>query len=745
MKNATQTLFSGLLIWLLPLLCSPLSAQQGVAGNHSGGFRNTSLPLEERVNNLVLQMTLQEKISQMQHAAPAIERLGVPAYNWWNECLHGVGRNGYATVFPQAVAMAATWNDGLIFREADIISTEARAKYAEAIAKNERGIYQGLTFWSPNINIFRDPRWGRGQETYGEDPLLTAAIGSAFVKGLQGNDPKYYKIIATAKHFAVHSGPEPDRHRFDAWSSMTDLYETYLPAFETLITEAKAYSVMGAYNRLFGTPACASDLLMKELLRGKWNFDGYVVSDCWAISDFYKFHKFVGDAAQASALAVKAGTDLACGEEYQFLNQAIEKGYLTEADIDLSVKRLFTARFKLGMFDPDSMVPWASITPAMNDTPEHSEFAREVARQSLVLLKNSQNVLPIQRNVKSIAVIGPYANDISVLLGNYNGTPSAPVTLLKGIEERAGKRIKISNALGTLAPEKLSRDSSLRANEPALEAEALKIATNADLVIFVGGISPNLEGEEMRVQVPGFQGGDRTSLDMPQAQTDLLKKLHALGKPVVLLLTNGSALSIPWAQENIPAIVECWYPGQQGGRAVADILFGDFSPAGRLPVTFYNSVDDLPPFEDYSMEGRTYKYFRGKPLYAFGHGLSYTRFDYSVPTLKKQQVAAGDTVFITVPVKNAGNYASDEVVQIYMKQPATLGHKATQSLVAFRREPFTKGESRNLTFAIPTRLFRHFDAKTGLYETAPGTYTLRIGAASDDIRQEIEVSVTSAR
>ena len=740
MKSPIRLLLSCVLLLLL-VTCLPAIGQEGTTGNSRPRFRDTSLPLEERVNDLVSQLTLKEKISQMQHAAPAVARLGIPAYNWWNECLHGVGRNGYATVFPQAIGLAATWNDNLVFREADIISTEARAKYAEAISKNEHGIYQGLTFWSPNINIFRDPRWGRGQETYGEDPHLTAAIGSAFVKGLQGNDPNHYKIIATAKHFAVHSGPEPDRHRFDAWTSLTDLYETYLPAFETLITEAKAYSVMGAYNRLYGTPACASDLLMSEILRGKWNFDGYVVSDCWAITDFHKFHGFVGDAAQASALAVKAGTDLACGEEYQYLNQAIEKGYLTEADINRSVKRLFTARFKLGMFDPDSMVKWASITPDMNNTPAHSNFAREVGRQSLVLLQNRQEVLPIQRSVKSIAVIGPYADDISVLLGNYNGTPSAPVTLLKGIQERAGKRIKVSYTMGTTPPEKLSRDTALRANQPALAAEAIARAKSADLILFVGGISPNLEGEEMRVQVPGFNGGDRTSLDMPQAQTDLLKQLHALGKPIVLLLTNGSALSIPWAAENIPAIVECWYPGQEGGRAVADILFGDHSPAGRLPVTFYSSVTDLPPFEDYSMEGRTYKYFRGKPLYAFGHGLSYTRFDYSAPSLKKAQVLATDTIFLTVPVKNAGAYASDEVVQVYMKQPASVGHNAIQTLVAFRRESFAKGESRNLQFAIPAASFRHFDAVNGEYKVAPGAYTLRIGTASDDIRQEIEVTM----
>ncbi|MFA6484251.1 MAG: glycoside hydrolase family 3 N-terminal domain-containing protein, partial [Bacteroidales bacterium] len=424
-----------ILLLYIGVTASGLSAQEA-AGKIL--YTDPSQPVSTRVADLVSRMTLEEKISQMQHTAPAIDRLGIPAYNWWNEALHGVARNGIATVFPQAIGMAATWNSDLINQEADIISTEARAKYAEAISKKEHNIYQGLTFWSPNINIFRDPRWGRGQETYGEDPYLTAQIGVAFVKGLQGKNDRYFKVIATAKHFAVHSGPESSRHTFDAWPSETDLYETYLPAFEALVRDGKVNSFMGAYNRVYGTPSCASDFLLVKTLREKWGFKGYVVSDCWAISDFYKFHKFVPDAAKASALAVKAGTDLSCGGEYGELVEAVKLGYISEAEIDVSVKRLFTARMKLGMFDPQEMVPYASIKPAENNTEAHRRFARKVAQESIVLLKNEKSTLPISNKVKSIAVIGPYADELAVLLGNYNGDPTNPVTLLQGIKNRAG-------------------------------------------------------------------------------------------------------------------------------------------------------------------------------------------------------------------------------------------------------------------------------------------------------------------
>lgn len=703
-------------------------------------FNNPALPTGERVNDLVSRMTLTEKISQMQHGAPAIERLGIPAYNWWNECLHGVARNGIATVFPQAIAMAATWDTDLIFQEADVISTEARAKYAEAISKNQYDIYQGLNFWSPNINIFRDPRWGRGQETYGEDPFLTAQIGTAFVKGLQGNDPKYFKVIATAKHFAVHSGPEPERHSFDAWPSETDLYETYLPAFEALVKDAKVYSLMGAYNRLYGTPCCSSSLLLEKTLRNDWKFDGFVVSDCWAVSDFYKFHKFVPDAAKASALAVKTGTDLACGNEYVHLNEAVEKGYITEAGIDVAVKRLFTARMKLGMFDPPAMVQWTSIKATDYDTEANHELATKVARESIVLLKNEKSLLPLGKKYKQIAVIGPYADEKSVLIGNYNGEPSHPVTLLQGIKNKAGKAT-VNYAVGVETPEKLAKDSLKRTNASKLEAEALALAKKAQIVVFVGGISPELEGEEMPVKVKGFKGGDRTSLDMPEEQVEFLKKLNSLGKPVVLVLTNGSALSINWANENLPAIVEAWYPGGEGGNAVADIIFGNYNPAGRLPVTFYKSVDDLPAFGDYSMKDRTYRYFAGEPLFAFGYGLSYTKFDYSNLTANGSRIPDNGQIKLKVNVTNSGNYDGDEVVQVYFRQPASVQNRPLQSLVAFQRVPLKKGESKEISFEIPVSKLRHFDSKRGGYVVEKGNYELMVGSSSDHIKEKATIEI----
>lgn len=714
-----------------------LEAQENTS---SYPFNNPALPTGERVNDLVSRMTLTEKISQMQHGAPAIERLGIPAYNWWNECLHGVARNGIATVFPQAIAMAATWDTDLIFQEADVISTEARAKYAEAISKNQYGIYQGLNFWSPNINIFRDPRWGRGQETYGEDPFLTAQIGTAFVKGLQGNDPKYFKVIATAKHFAVHSGPEPERHSFDAWPSETDLYETYLPAFEALVKDAKVYSLMGAYNRLYGTPCCSSSLLLEKTLRNDWKFDGFVVSDCWAVSDFYKFHKFVPDAAKASALAVKTGTDLACGNEYVHLNEAVEKGYITEAGIDVAVKRLFTARMKLGMFDPPAMVQWTSIKATDYDTEANHELATKVARESIVLLKNEKSLLPLGKKYKQIAVIGPYADEKSVLIGNYNGEPSHPVTLLQGIKNKAGKAT-VNYAVGVETPEKLAKDSLKRTNASKLEAEALALAKKAQIVVFVGGISPELEGEEMPVKVKGFKGGDRTSLDMPEEQVEFLKKLNSLGKPVVLVLTNGSALSINWANENLPAIVEAWYPGGEGGNAVADIIFGNYNPAGRLPVTFYKSVDDLPAFGDYSMKDRTYRYFAGEPLFAFGYGLSYTKFDYSNLTANGSRIPDNGQIKLKVNVTNSGNYDGDEVVQVYFRQPASVQNRPLQSLVAFQRVPLKKGESKEISFEIPVSKLRHFDSKRGGYVVEKGNYELMVGSSSDHIKEKATIEI----
>jgi len=711
---------------------------QDKTSNYS--FNNTTLTNEQRVDDLVSRLTLPEKIKQMQNTAPAIERLGIPAYNWWNEALHGVARNGVATVFPQAIAMAATWNPELIFQEADVISTEARAKYAEAISKDQHSLYQGLTFWSPNINIFRDPRWGRGQETYGEDPFLTAQIGTAFVKGLQGNDPKYFKVIATAKHFAVHSGPEPERHVFDAWPTLTDLHDTYLPAFEALVKDAKVYSFMGAYNRLYGTPSCANNLLLEKTLRNDWKFDGYVVSDCWAISDFYNSHKFVTDAAKASALAVKAGTDLSCGSEYEHLNEAVKKGYISEAEIDVSVKRLFMARMKLGMFDPPALVPWNSIQASDYDTKANHELAQKVARESIVLLKNEKSLLPLDKKYKHIAVIGPYADEQSVLIGNYNGTPSNPITILQGIRNRAGK-IKIAYATGVDAPEKIANDSLRKTLAGQMEDEAMAIAKKAQVIVFVGGISPELEGEEMPVKVEGFKGGDRTSLDLPASQVQLLKKLNTLGKPIVMVLTNGSALSINWVNDNLPAIVEAWYPGGEGGNAVADVLFGNYNPAGRLPVTFYKSVNDLPAFEDYGMKGRTYRYFEGDPLFAFGFGLSFTQFEYTSVTPESSQVSDSGMISLKVQVKNSGKYDGDEVIQIYFSPEKINTETPIQSLIALKRVPILKGETKSIGFEIPANKLRHFDSHLNKYVVEKGKYKLFVGASSNDIRKTVIVDV----
>jgi beta-glucosidase len=706
-------------------------------------FMNSDLTLKERVDDLVSRLTLDEKILQMQHTAPAIDRLGIPQYNWWNECLHGVARNGIATVFPQAIGMAATFNPALIKAEADIISTEARAKYYEAISKNSHEIYQGLTFWSPNINIFRDPRWGRGQETYGEDPFLTSQIGKAFVQGLQGNDPNYFKVIATAKHFAVHSGPESQRHKFDAWPSQRDLYETYLPAFEVLVKDAKVYSVMACYNRVYGTPSSASTFLLKETLREKWGFKGYVVSDCWAISDIYSYHNFVPTAEKAVALSLKAGTDLSCGPEYGNLKKAIELGYITENELNVSIKRLFEARFRLGLFDPPSKVNYSAISMTDYDTQSHRELAREVARQSIVLLKNENNILPLTRKIKTIAVIGPYANDTSILLGNYNGIPSHPVTLLQGIRNKAGNFAKVIYCQGVNKPEiQALRSENINITADPVFSEAISISMNADVIIFAGGISPNLEGEEMDVKVPGFSAGDRTTLDLPQNQQKLLEKLKLTGKPIILLLTNGSALAVNWAEGNAKAIVESWYPGEEGGNAVADVLFGDYNPAGRLPVTFYKSVDDIiPSFENYSMNGRTYKYFKGTPLYAFGYGLNFTSFNYDASELKSKFLTKSDTIVLSVKITNTGKFNGDEVIQVYAKQPLEVKDQPIKSLIEFERVHFLKGETKEVFLSIPVSRLRHFNPDINDFSIVKGEYELLIGAASDNIKLKTIVSI----
>ena len=678
-------------------------------------WRDPSIPFEQRADALIARMSLEEKISQMQNSSPAIDRLGIPAYDWWNECLHGVAWAGIATVFPQAIALAATWNTNLVHSVAVAISDEARAKHHDAIRRDDRSRFKGLTFWSPNINIFRDPRWGRGQETYGEDPYLTSEIGIAFVKGLQGQHPKYLKVAACAKHYAVHSGPEPTRHEFNAVVDERDLHETYLPAFEALVKQAKVEAVMGAYNRTNGQPCCAHERLLGEILYGQWNFQGHVVSDCGAIEDIYKHHRYVNTPEEAAAIAVKAGCDLNCGQTYKHLRQAIAQGLIDEESINRSLKRLIMTRLRLGMFDPPQEVPFTKIPIDVVDCAAHRELARQAVRESIVLLKNQGNLLPLSRSLKRIAVIGPTANDVEVLLGNYNGTPSKAITPYEGIRQAVAGKGEVMFAAGC----------EITGNSDKGFAQALAIAEKADVIIAVMGLSARLEGEEGAAK-DSDAGGDRRDITLPGRQEELLKILHATGKPIVLVLTGGSALAIPWAKQNIPAIIMSWYGGEEAGTALAEVIFGDYCPAGRLPVTFYRSIDQLPPFEDYRMRGRTYRYFTGEPLWPFGFGLSYTKFQYSNLKLSAETIKPGENLTVSATVKNVGNRTGDEVVQLYISDiEATYSHPI-RSLAGFKRIRLAAGESQTISFTItPKQMCIFDDAGDGIIE--PGEFRISIG------------------
>ncbi len=694
-------------------------------------YRNPDLPLERRVSDLVSRLTLEEKVSQMQDVAPAIERLGIPAYNWWNEALHGVARSGLATSFPQAIGLAATWDDSLIFRMATVISDEARAKHHEYVRQGSRGRYQGLTFWSPNINLFRDPRWGRGQETYGEDPFLTGRLAVQFIRGMQGDDPTYLKTVATVKHFAVHSGPEPERHTFDAVVSERDLRESYLPHFAAGIREGHAYSLMCAYNRVDGSPACGSDLLLKDILRGEWGFPGYVVSDCGAINDISERHKVAPTPAAAAALAVKTGTDLECGRVYANLVDAVKQGLITEQAIDSAVQRLFVARFRLGMFDPPERVRWAQIPISALDQPAHRALARQVARESIVLLKNAGGLLPLRKDLGTIAVIGPNADDWRMLLGNYNGSPADPVTPLRGIREAVSRGTRVLYARG----------SDLVVPAESLEAEAVRVAEQAEAVVLCLGLTAALEGEEMRVEIEGFRGGDRTRIDLPAAQERLLERIVAVGKPTVLVLMSGSAVAVNWAQEHVPAIVEGWYGGQAAGSALADVLFGDYNPGGRLPVTFYKSVDDLPPFADYRMAGRTYRFFKGTPLYPFGYGLSYTTFTYNNLRTSTARLRAGDTVVVRVDVTNTGQRAGDEVAQLYVRHLGSRVERPNEDLRGFRRVTLKPGETRTIEFSLPASSLAYWNPDGHRWVVEEESLELAVAASSTDVRVRRRIQV----
>jgi beta-glucosidase len=678
-----------------------------MANAQDTAWLNPQLPMAVRINNLLRRMTLEEKVSQMMNGSPAIDRLGIPAYNWWNEGLHGVARTGkHATVFPQAIGNAATFDQPNLQRMATMISTEARAIHHQYEREGHRDIYEGLTFWSPNINIFRDPRWGRGQETYGEDPYLTGQMGMALVKGFQGDDPTYLKITACAKHFAVHSGPESTRHSFDVRPSDYDLYDTYLPAFRTLVVDAKVASVMCAYNAIEGQPCCGSDLLMTDILYNKWKFRGYVTSDCGAIDDFYEksypSHQFSPNAASAASDAVIHGTDVECGGSYHSLVAAVQSGLIPESKIDTSVYHLLEIRFRLGMFDPPALVKYAQIPMTEVQSPEHQAQALLMARESIVLLKNDHHFLPLDaRHIHKIAVLGPNANDSSVVLGNYNGFPDHTVTVLEGIRQKlpAGTYLHYEEGSGYV-------QGGTSADVDGVIARV----KDADVIVFVGGISPRLEGEEMRdVQLDGFSGGDRTSIALPAVQTKLMQALYATGKPVIFVMMTGSAVSTEWESAHLPAILNAWYGGEAAGTAVADVLFGDYNPAGRLPVTFYRSVDQLPSFSDYRMEGRTYRYFKGDPLYPFGYGLSYTSFAYSQLSLPVD-ISTGTEVPVAVTVQNTGGREGDEVVQLYVRHTGYTGRAPVHALAGFARVHLMPGEKKTVQMTLSPRALSLVDA-----------------------------------
>jgi len=678
-------------------------------------YRDASLPFEQRAADLVSRMTLREKVAQMLHEAPAIERLGVDAYNWWNECLHGVARAGRATVFPQAIGLAASFDAPLLRRVAEAISDEARAKHHQAVRQGHRGRYMGLTYWTPNINIFRDPRWGRGQETYGEDPHLTARMGVEFVRGLQGDDVKYLKCVATPKHYAVHSGPESDRHHFDAVVSQRDLRETYLPAFEACVREARAASVMGAYNRTNGEVCCASHTLLERILREEWGFEGYVVSDCWAVADFHKHHKVTDTEAQSAALAVNNGCDLNCGCSFGALTAAVEEGLIDEATIDTAVRRLFEARFRLGMFDPDDEVLHARVGPEVVGCDEHRRLALEMARESIVLLKNEGGLLPLSKQIGHVLVVGPNARGMDVLLGNYFGFSDRCVTPLEGILGKVTVGTRVEYRLGC----ELTGDSTAELDS------AVGAAREADVIVACMGLTARLEGEEGDA-ADSDAGGDRKHLSLPGVQEELLKRLHATGTPMVLVLFSGSAVAAPWAAENLPAVLQAWYPGEQGGAAVADVLFGDYNPAGRLPVTVPRSLDQLPPFADYAMAGRTYRFMADEPLYRFGYGLSYTTFEYSNLRLSEERIGPDESVTVTAEVANTGGRDGDEVVQLYVRDVEASVPVPIRHLEGFRRVHLAAGESQTVTFTLAPRQLSAYD-DSGRPFVEPGVFEVSVG------------------
>ena len=695
--------------------------------NNQPAYKNTNLSPEKRAEALLKELTLEEKVSLMMDTSQPVERLGIKKYNWWNEALHGIARNGLATVFPMPIGLAATFDAEAVHDMFVTVSDEARAKNTKAAAEGSYERYEGLTVWTPNINIFRDPRWGRGIETYGEDPYLTATLGVEVVKGLQclGEDEKYDKMHACAKHFAVHSGPEWNRHTFNAENiKPRDLYETYLPAFEALVKDAQVKEVMCAYNRFEGDPCCDSDQLLIKILREEWDYQGIVVSDCWAISDFYReenSHKTHPDSASASAAAVLSGTDLECGNSYLSLVDGVKRGLIKESDIDVSVKRLLKARYELGEMDDPKEVSWTKIPFSVVASKEHHEQALEMARKTMTLLQNKNNILPLKRGGKTFALVGPNANDSIMQWGNYNGFPSHTITMLEGIQKAIAEDDKLIHVPGCSW---VKGESNI--------PQTLAHVKDADVIIFAGGISPQLEGEEMGVDLPGFRGGDRTDIELPAIQRQLLKALKAAGKKIVLVNYSGSPIGLEPETQSCDAILQAWYPGQAGGQAVAEVLFGDYNPAGRLPVTFYKNVDQLPDFEDYNMTGRTYRYFQGEPLFPFGHGLSYTTFTYGdvqLPASAKDD----ETIKICVPVTNSGKMDGDEIVQVYIKkQSDTEG--PIKALRAFKRVHIPAGQTIQVELELTPKQLEWWDAETNTMRTQAGNFDVMVGGNSEDLQ-----------
>lgn len=682
-------------------------------------YLDSSVSISERVKDLVGRLTLEEKVGLMGHESKGVPRLNIPRYNYWSEALHGVARSGKATVFPQAIGMAATWNRNLIREVASAIGDEGRAKYHAALRRNGyTSQYQGLNMWSPNVNIFRDPRWGRGQETWGEDPFLTGEMAAEFVRGLQGDHPKYLKTAACAKHFAVHSGPEKDRHTFNAIVTKRELFDTYLPAFKKLVVEADVEAVMGAYNRILGEVCCASQLLLEDILRDQWGFQGHVVSDCQALSDFHLSHKVTKDAAESAALALKHGCDLGCDHVFDEIPEAIARGLITEADVDRALERSLTTRFKLGMFDPPEEVPYASISTDVVGCEAHRRLAYQTATEAVVLLKNKNNILPIKPSAKKIFVTGPIATSVEVLLGNYYGFNNQMVTLLEGITGRVPEGMGMEYHPGAM----------LKHPREIKETWAPAMAQTSDLAIVCAGFSSFLEGEEGE-SLLSSQSGDRSSISLPASQANYIKELAIHGVKIVLVLTGGSPIALGEIEDMVDAVVFIWYPGMEGGRAVADVLFGDTSPSGKLPLTFPKSLDQLPAFDDYGMNRRTYRYSTEEPLYPFGFGLSYSRFEYSDLQIDRQSIRAGEVLPVKVTVRNQGDRRAAEVVQFYLSDLKASTIVPLHHLIGFEKVMLEAGESRDIRFSVTPDMMSFYD-DDGKRTLEPGEFKLEIGGCS---------------